>query len=83
MFGSLTHEVLARTEGTTICHPIPVNGCQSIDDYILHILTGFANQSKSLVIHLSSFFHSFILVNCGQCIANTSSIDFSFASYSK
>ncbi|CAF4722917.1 unnamed protein product, partial [Rotaria sp. Silwood2] len=62
MFGSLTHEVLARTEGTTICHPIPVNGCQSIDDYILHILTGFANQSKSLVIHLSSFFHSFILV---------------------
>jgi len=61
MIGSLTHAAITRNEGTIICHPIPVDASQSIADYILYILTGFADQSKTSVIHMSSLFHSFIL----------------------
>lgn len=61
MIGSLTHAAITRNEGTIICHPIPVDASQSIADYILYIITGFADQSKTSVIHMSSLFHSFIL----------------------
>ncbi len=65
MIGSLTHAAITRNEGTIICHPIPVDASQSIADYILYILTGFADQSKTSVIHMSSLFHSFILCQVG------------------
>ena len=61
MIGSLTHAAITRNEGTIICHPIPVDASQAIADYILYIITGFADQSKTSVIHMSSLFHSFIL----------------------
>jgi hypothetical protein len=61
LIGSLTHAAITRNEGTIICHPIPVDASQSIADYILYIITGFADQSKTSVIHMSSLFHSFIL----------------------
>jgi hypothetical protein len=66
MIGSLTHAAITRNEGTIICHPIPVDASQSIADYILYILTGFADQSKTSVIHMSSLFHSFILCQVGR-----------------
>ena len=61
MIGSLTHAAITRNEGTIICHPLPVDASQAIADYILYIITGFADQSKTSVIHMSSLFHSFIL----------------------
>ena len=90
MIGSLTHAAITRNEGTIICHPIPVDASQSIADYILYILTGFADQSKTSVIHMSSLFHSFILCQVnrridllvdeicrsyGQCTVNKSIVD--------
>lgn len=68
MIGSLTHAAITRNEGTIICHPIPVDASQSIADYILYILTGFADQSKTSVIHMSSLFHSFILCQVNRSI---------------
>ncbi len=60
--GSLTHAAVTQNEETIICCSIPVDTSQSIAHYILYILTDFADQSKKSVIHMSSLFHSFVLV---------------------
>jgi len=47
-------------EGRT-CQPIPLEASCHIADHIEVILAGFAEQSKTSVVHMCSLFHAFIL----------------------
>ncbi|XP_013379281.1 protein unc-79 homolog [Lingula anatina] len=61
LLGSLTHTAITQCSGPIICQPIPLEASQYIADHILVIMTGFAEQSKASVLHMSSLFHAFIL----------------------
>ncbi|KAJ9597429.1 hypothetical protein L9F63_011723, partial [Diploptera punctata] len=68
LLGSLTHTALHggashSTHNTSQVHsqPIPQEASCHIADHIQVILTGFAEQSKASVLHMSSLFHAFIL----------------------
>merc|ERR1719400_1195425 len=43
------------------CQPIPLEASCHIADHIEVILAGFAEQSKTSVVHMCSLFHAFIL----------------------
>merc|ERR1719400_2710576 len=43
------------------CQPIPLEASCHIADHIEVILVGFAEQSKTSVVHMCSLFHAFIL----------------------
>ncbi|XP_077992141.1 protein unc-79 homolog [Glandiceps talaboti] len=64
LLGSLMHSAMFENAidnpGVT-CHPIPLEAGVHIADHMLVILTGFAEQSKASVLHMSSLFHAFIL----------------------
>lgn len=50
-----------RTPGNTISQPVPQEASCHIADHIQVIFTGFAEQSKASVLHMSSLFHAFTL----------------------
>lgn len=47
------------------CLPLPVEVSCSLADHIQGILAGFAEQSKTSVLHMSSLYHAFLL--CQVC----------------
>ncbi|XP_063709308.1 protein unc-79 homolog isoform X4 [Culicoides brevitarsis] len=91
LMGSLTHTALTQHKGghTTIhgaavhyhgqtyATPVPQEASCHIADHIQVIFAGFAEQSKTSVLHMSSFFHVFTLCQLWtvylEQIANASS----------
>lgn len=43
------------------CLPLPIEVSCSLADHIQGILAGFAEQSKTSVLHMSSLYHAFLL----------------------
>ncbi|CAL4121124.1 unnamed protein product [Meganyctiphanes norvegica] len=58
LLGALSH--MCMVPGS-VCQPVPPESSCHIADHIQVILTGFAEQSKQSVLHMSSLFHAFIL----------------------
>jgi len=48
-------------QGVTYSHPVPQEASCHIADHIQVIFAGFAEQSKTSVLHMSSLFHAFTL----------------------
>lgn len=48
------------------CLPLPIEVSCSLADHIQGILAGFAEQSKTSVLHMSSLYHAFLL--CQVCL---------------
>ncbi|XP_070576526.1 protein unc-79 homolog isoform X2 [Ptychodera flava] len=79
LLGSLMHTAMFDdcVDNTGIsCQPIPLEAGVHIADHMLVILTGFAEQSKASVLHMSSLFHAFILCQlwtmyCEQSASST------------
>lgn len=74
LLGSLTH--IAMYAGNTNSHthstiplaqPIPQEVSCHIADHIQVIFSGFPEQSKTSVLHMSSLFHAFILCQVITC----------------
>lgn len=62
LLGSLQHSALLHTTSNyCISQPIPLEANGHIAEHIQVVLAGFAEQSKSSVLHMSSLFHAFIL----------------------
>ncbi|XP_069937362.1 protein unc-79 homolog isoform X2 [Cherax quadricarinatus] len=61
LLGALTHTCLIGSSASIVCQPIPPEASCHIADHIQVILAGFAEQSKTSVLHMSSLFHAFIL----------------------
>ncbi|XP_064602074.1 protein unc-79 homolog isoform X2 [Liolophura sinensis] len=61
LIGSLTHTALTDGTAPVVCQPIPMEASNQIADHVMVIMTGFAEQSKASVPHMSSLFHAFIL----------------------
>ncbi|CAH1792396.1 unnamed protein product [Owenia fusiformis] len=61
LLGSLIHTAVTQATGNIVCQPIPLEASTHIADHIMVIMTGFAEQSKASVLHMSSLFHAFIL----------------------
>ncbi|CAG7837387.1 unnamed protein product [Allacma fusca] len=61
LLGSLTHSAMFGTSANTSCIPIPLEASCHVADHVHVIMTGFAEQSKASVLHMSSLFHAFIL----------------------
>lgn len=69
LLGSLTHTAMYGTGNNPhhnlhsycVTQPIPTETSCQIADHIQIILTGFAEQPKASVLHMSSLFHVFIL----------------------
>nr|CAD7196830.1 unnamed protein product [Timema douglasi] len=68
LLGSLTHTALhgaatSNIHSTSHCHclPIPQEASCHITDHVQVIMAGFAEQSKTSVLHMSSLFHAFLL----------------------
>ncbi|XP_064622108.1 protein unc-79 homolog isoform X4 [Lineus longissimus] len=61
LIGSLTHTAVTHSTGSIQCQPIPLEASTHISEHIMVIMTGFAEQSKASVLHMSSLFHAFIL----------------------
>ncbi|XP_057379206.1 protein unc-79 homolog [Daphnia carinata] len=54
---------LSMPTGVTLnpCLPLPIEVSCSLADHIQGILAGFAEQSKTSVLHMSSLYHAFLL----------------------
>jgi len=61
MIGSLLHTAVTKGAAGTVCQPLSLETSSYIADHIMVIMTGFAEQSKASVLHMSSLFHAFIL----------------------
>uniref|UniRef100_A0A0L8FRX5 Uncharacterized protein n=1 Tax=Octopus bimaculoides TaxID=37653 RepID=A0A0L8FRX5_OCTBM len=61
LIGSLTHTAVTEGSESMYCLPIPLDAGSHIAEHIMVILTGFADYSKTSVLHMSSLFHAFIL----------------------
>ncbi|XP_030755941.1 protein unc-79 homolog [Sitophilus oryzae] len=62
LLGSLTHTALqGRNSIAMLSQPIPHEASCQIADNIQVIMSGFAEQPKASVLHMSSLFHAFIL----------------------
>ncbi|KAF7267135.1 hypothetical protein GWI33_019628 [Rhynchophorus ferrugineus] len=62
LLGSLTHTALQGKSNTAmLSQPIPQEASCQIADNIQVIMSGFAEQPKASVLHMSSLFHAFIL----------------------
>ncbi|XP_066903218.1 protein unc-79 homolog isoform X4 [Halyomorpha halys] len=57
LLGALTHTALHSSP----CSPVPQEAACHIADHVQVIMAGFAEQSKSSVLHMSSLFHAFVL----------------------
>lgn len=55
------------------CLPLPIEVSCSLADHIQGILAGFAEQSKTSVLHMSSLYHAFLLCQVGSKILFSSS----------
>ncbi len=61
LLGGVNHTLKFGSSETVVCQPIPLEASCHIADHIHVILTGFAEQSKTSVVHMCSLFHAFIL----------------------
>ncbi|CAI9733136.1 QUALITY PROTEIN: unc-79 homolog [Octopus vulgaris] len=61
LIGSLTHTAVTEGSESMYCLPVPLDAGSHIAEHIMVILTGFADYSKTSVLHMSSLFHAFIL----------------------
>merc|ERR1712079_490659 len=61
LLGSVNHALKFGNTEVVICQPIPLEASCHIADHIQVILAGFAEQSKTSVVHMCSLFHAFIL----------------------
>jgi len=62
LLGAMSHTMMASPkDGSPPCQPIPLEASCHIADHIEVILAGFAEQSKTSVVHMCSLFHAFIL----------------------
>ncbi|XP_046579791.1 LOW QUALITY PROTEIN: protein unc-79 homolog [Haliotis rubra] len=61
LIGSLTHTAVTEGAAPISCLPVPLEAGCHISEHVLVIVTGFAEQSKDTVLHMSSLFHAFIL----------------------
>ncbi|XP_060537394.1 protein unc-79 homolog isoform X2 [Cylas formicarius] len=63
LLGSLTHTALQGSNNTSLIssQPIPQEASCQIADNIQVIMSGFAEQPKASVLHMTSLFHTFIL----------------------
>merc|ERR1739846_276196 len=61
LLGSVNHSLKFGTTSGVDCKPIPLEASCHIADHIQVILAGFAEQSKTSVVHMCSLFHAFIL----------------------
>ncbi|ELU08396.1 hypothetical protein CAPTEDRAFT_227700 [Capitella teleta] len=60
LLGSLTHTAVTKGSANILVQPLPLETSAYIADHIMVIMTGFAEQSKLSVLHMSSLFHAFI-----------------------
>ncbi|KAK3579717.1 hypothetical protein CHS0354_000200 [Potamilus streckersoni] len=61
LIGSLTHTAMTEGVAPITCMPIPLDASTYVAEHVLVILTGFAEESKNSVLHMSSLFHAFFL----------------------
>ena len=62
LLGSVNHTLRFSTgQDIVISQPIPLEASCHIADHIQVILAGFAELSKTSVVHMCSLFHAFIL----------------------
>merc|ERR1719322_1416068 len=61
LLGAVNHALKFEKTETIACQPIPLEASCHIADHIQVILAGFAEQSKTSVVHMCSLFHAFIL----------------------
>jgi len=61
LLGAVNHTLLVGFKEGSPCQPIPLEASCHIADHIEVILAGFAEQSKTSVVHMCSLFHAFIL----------------------
>jgi hypothetical protein len=61
LIGSLMHTAVTKAAAVTVCQPLSLEASSYIADHIMVIMTGFAEQSKASVLHMSSLFHAFTL----------------------
>ena len=61
LLGSLTHTALYGARSSSSSQPVPQEASCQIADHIQVIMTGFAEQPKASILHMSSLFHTFIL----------------------
>ncbi|ODN04336.1 Protein unc-79 [Orchesella cincta] len=61
LLGALTHTAMFGPTSNVACVPIPLEASCHVADHVHVIMTGFAEQSKASVLHMSSLFHAFIL----------------------
>ena len=57
----MSHTMMSASRDGPPCQPIPLEASCHIADHIEVILAGFAELSKTSVVHMCSLFHSFIL----------------------
>lgn len=53
LLGSLTHTSMFGQNTTVTCVPIPLEASCHVADHVHVIMTGFAEQSKASVLHMS------------------------------
>ncbi len=61
LLGGVNHTLKFGSTDSPPCQPIPLEASCHIADHIHVILTGFAEQSNTSVVHMCSLFHAFIL----------------------
>lgn len=61
LIGSLTHTAMTEGAAPITCLPLPLDASTFIAEHVLVIMTGFAEQSNTSVLHMSSLFHAFFL----------------------
>ena len=61
LLGSVNHTLQYGLSDDVISQPIPLEASCHIADHIQVILAGFAELSKTSVVHMCSLFHAFIL----------------------
>ena len=61
LLGAVNHTLKFGNNESVICQPIPLEASCHIADHVQVILAGFAEQSKTSVVHMCSLFHAFIL----------------------
>jgi len=61
LLGAVNYTLVVGVREGRACQPIPLEASCHIADHIEVILAGFAEQSKTSVVHMCSLFHAFIL----------------------
>ena len=61
LLGSVNHTIKFGVNESVVSQPIPLEASCHIAEHIQVILAGFAEQSKTSVVHMCSLFHAFIL----------------------